>query len=157
MKHCGAEIIPEEELVRLTAEVIGGEVTEETVRNKITVIRAEKDRTLVFCLKDGKEIVKQWREHEIKYICTEEQKRQISLKNSGRKRTDEQKLQQSERMKEYWRTHEFPEERRRLISEKKKAYWSDREASEEHREMLRQRMKEVRTMRKNGGKEENNG
>ena len=46
-------------------------------------------------------------------------------------------------MKEYWRTHEFPEERRRLISEKKKAYWSDGEASAEHREMLRQRMKEV--------------
>ena len=60
-------------------------------------------------------------------------------------------------MKEYWRTHEFPEERRRLISEKKKAYWNDREASEEHREMLRQRMKEVRTMRKNGGKEEKDG
>lgn len=60
-------------------------------------------------------------------------------------------------MKEYWRTHEFPEERRRLISEKKKAYWSDREASAEHREMLRQRMKEVRAMRKNGGKEENDG
>ena len=60
-------------------------------------------------------------------------------------------------MKEYWRAHEFPEERRRLISEKKKAYWSDGEASAEHREMLRQRMKEVRTMRKNGRKEENDG
>lgn len=60
-------------------------------------------------------------------------------------------------MKEYWRTHEFPEERRRLISEKKKAYWSDGEASAEHREMLRQRMKEVRAMRKNGRKEENDG
>ena len=59
LKNCGAEIIPEEELFRLTAEVIDGEVTEEAVRNKITVIRAEKDRTLVFCLKDGKEIVKQ--------------------------------------------------------------------------------------------------
>ena len=155
-KHCGADIIPEEELYRLTAEVIGGEVTEDAVRDKITVIRAEKDRTLVFCLKDGKETVKRWREHEIKYICTEEQKRQISLKNSGRKRTDEQKRQQSERMKEYWRTHEFPEERRRLISEKKKAYWGDGEASAEHREMLRQRMKEVRAMRKNG-EEENDG
>ena len=154
---CGAEIIPEEELFRLTAEVIGGEVTEDAVRDKITVIRAEKDRTLVFCLKDGKETVKRWREHEIKYICTEEQKRQISLKNSGRKRTDEQKRQQSERMKEYWRTHEFPEEQRKKQSESMKAYWSDREASAEHREMLRQRMKEVRTMRKNGGKEENDG
>ena len=157
LKHCGAEIIPEEELYRLTAEVVCGEVTEDAVRDKITVIRAEKERTLVFCLKDGKEIVKQWREHEIKYVCSEEQRRQISLRNSGRKRTDEQKRQQSDRMKEYWRTREFPEEQRKKQSESMKAYWSDREASTEHREMLRQRMKEVRTMRKNGGKEENDG
>lgn len=45
MKHCGAEIIPEEELFRLTAEVVGGEVTVDAVRDKITVIRVEKDRT----------------------------------------------------------------------------------------------------------------
>ena len=114
-------------------------------------------------MKDGKETVKQWREHEIKYICTEEQKRQISLKNSGRKRTDEQKRQQSERMKEYWRTHEFPEERRRLISEKKKAYWSDGEASAEHREASGEHRKTVsrltkaRRAKKTAGKEEDNG
>ena len=55
MNCCGAEIIPEEELFRLTAEVIGGKVTEDAVRDKITVIRAEKDRKLVFCLRNGKE------------------------------------------------------------------------------------------------------
>ncbi len=156
-KHCGAETIPEEELFRLTAEVVSGEVTEDAVRDKIMVIRVEKDCTLVFCLKNGKEIVKQWREHEIKYICTEEQKKQISLRNSGRKRTEKQKRQQSERMKEYWKNREFPEEQRKKQSVSMKAYWSDREASAEHREMLRQRMKEVRAMRKNGGKEENDG
>ena len=155
-KHCGAEIIPEEELFRLTAEVVGGEVTVDAVRDKITVIRVEKDRTLVFCLKNGKEIVKQWREHEIKYICTEEQKRQISLKNSGRKRTDEQKRQQSERMKEYWKTHEFTEERRKKQSESMKAYWNDPEASGEHRKTV-SRLTKARRAKENAGKEKNNG
>lgn len=157
LKCCGAEIIPEEELFRLIGEVLGGEVTEDAVRNKITVIRAEKDRTLIFCLKNGKETVKQWQEHEIKHICTEEQKRQISLRNSGRKQSEEQRREHSRRMKEYWKTHEFSEEQRKKQSESMKAYWSDREATEEHRQMLRQRMKEVRAMRKNGGKEENDG
>lgn len=35
MKYCDAEIIPEEELMRLTAEILSGEVTEDTVRDKI--------------------------------------------------------------------------------------------------------------------------
>lgn len=157
LKCCSADIIPEEELFRLTGEMFGGEVTADAIRNKITVIRAEKDSTLVFCLKNGKEIVKQWQEHEIKYIYTEEQKRQISLRNSGRKQSEEQRREHSRRMKEYWKTHEFTEEQRKKQSESMKAYWSDREATEEHRQMLRQRMKEVRAMRKNGGKEENDG
>ena len=87
LKNCGADIIPEDELFRLTAEVLGGEVAEDAVRDKITAIRAEENRTLVFRLKNGKETVKQWQEHEAVHTCTEEQKRQISLKNSGRKRT----------------------------------------------------------------------
>ena len=145
LKHCHADIIPEDELLRLTAEVIRGEVTEDTVKDKITVIRAEENRTLIFCLKNGKEIVKQWQEHEVPHVCTEEQKRQISLKNSGRKRTEEQRRQQSERMKEYWKNHSFTEEQRRKISEKRKAYWNDQEASEAHRQKLRLLMKEMRT------------
>ena len=76
---------------RLTAEVLGGEVAEDAVRDKITAIRAEENRNLVFRLKNGKETVKQWQEHEAVHTCTEEQKRQISLKNSGRKRTDEER------------------------------------------------------------------
>lgn len=144
LKYCDAEIIPEEELIRLTAEILSGEVTEDNVRDKITVIRAEKDRTLVFCFKNGKETVKQWREHETVHICTEEQKRQISRKNSGRKRTEEQRRQQSERMKEYWKGREFPEEQRRRQSEQMKAYWNDREASEGHRQTVSRLMKEMR-------------
>lgn len=153
LKNCGADIIPEEELLRLTAEVIGGEATEDAVRDKITAIRAEENRTLVFCLKNGKETVKQWNEHEVVHVCTEEQKRQISLKNSGRKWTKEQRRQQSERMKEYWKGREFPEEQRRVQSEKMKEYWNDREASEAHRQTVSRLMKEMRTGNSGAGKE----
>ena len=155
MKNCSADIIPEDELFRLAAEGIGGGVTEDAFRSKITAVRAEENRTLVFCLKDGKEIVKQWKEHEVAYICTEEQKRQISLKNSGRKLTEEQRRQISERMKGYWKPHSFTEEQRRQMSERRKAYWNDREASEAHREKLRVLMREVR--KGNTGKEGQNG
>lgn len=157
LKACNAEIIPEEELLRLTAEVIGGEVTADTVQNKITVIRAEKDRQLVFCLKDGREIVKRWNEHEVVHICTEEQKRQISLKNSGRKQSEEQRRQQSERMKEFWKDREFPEEQRKRQSQQMKEYWNDREASEKHRQTLSRIMKEMRAKEKTAGKEEQDG
>lgn len=155
MAYCEAEIIPEEELIRLTAEVLGGEVTEDAVKDKITVIRAEKDRTLVFCLGNGKETVKQWREHEVVHVCTEEQKRQISLKNSGRKLSEEQRRHHSERMKEYWKNREYPEEWRKKQSEKMKAYWNDPEASDAHRQTVSDRMKKMRA--KEAGKGENNG
>lgn len=155
LKYCDAEIIPEEELIRLTAEVLGGEVTKTAVRDNIMVIRAEKDRALVFCLGNGKETVKQWREHEVKYICTEEQKRQISLKNSGRKPSEEQKRRNSERMKEYWKNREYSEEWRKKQSEKMKAYWKDETASGEHRKTVSRMMKEMRA--KETGKGEGNG
>ena len=157
MKNCGADIIPEDELLRLTAEVLGGEVTEDAVRDKITAIRAEGNRTLVFRLKNGKETVKQWQEHEVAHICTEEQKRQISLKNSGRKRTEEQRRQQSERMKEYWKGREYPEERRRKQSEKMREYWNDQEASDAHRQTVSHLMKEMRTGESGAGKEGQDG
>ncbi len=153
MKNCGADIIPEDELFRLTAEAIGGEVTEDAVRDKITAVRAEENRTLVFCLRNGKETVKQWNEHETVHVCTEEQKRQISLKNSGRKQTEEQRRQQSERMKEYWKTHKFTGEQLQKIREKRKAYWNDREASEAHRQKLSRMMKEMRAGDSGDGKE----
>ncbi len=157
LKNCGADIIPEDELFRLTAEVLGGEVTEDAVRDKITAVRAGENRTLVFCLKNGKETVKQWKEHEVAHVCTEEQKRQISLKNSGRKRTEEERRKQSERMKEYWKSHEFTEEQRRRLSEKKKAYWNDPEASDAHRQKLSRLMKEMRAGETAAGKEGQDG
>ncbi len=91
------------------------------------------------------------------HICTEEQKRQISLKNSGRKRTDEERRRQSEKMKEYWKGREYPEERRRKQSEKMREYWNDGEASDEHRQTVSRLMKEMRAGESNAGGEENDG
>lgn len=153
LKNCGADIIPEEELFRLTAEVIGGEVTEDSVRDKITAIQVGENRTLVFCLRNGKETVKQWKEHETAHVCTEEQKRLISLKNSGRKRTEEERRRQSERMKEYWKGREYPEERRKKQSEKMREYWNDQEASDAHRQTVSRLMKEMRAGEGGAGKE----
>jgi len=152
---CDAEIIPEDELIRLASEVIGGEVTEDAVRDKITVIRAEENRTLVFCLTNRKQTVKQWRKYEIRHVRTEERRQAVSRKNSGWKMTEEQRMKQSERMKEYWRDCKFPEEQRQIQSEKMKACWDDREASEEHRQKVSRRMKEMRA--KESGKGEENG
>lgn len=91
------------------------------------------------------------------HVCTEEQKRQISLKNFGRKRTEEERRKQSERMKEYWKSHEFTEEQRMRLSEKKKAYWNDREASDAHRQKLSRLMKEMRAGDAPAGKEGQDG
>jgi hypothetical protein len=157
LEHCGADIIPEDELFRLAAEVIGCGVTEDAVRDKITAVRAGENRTLVFRLKNGKETVKQWQEHEVVHICTEEQKRQISLKNSGRKRTEEERKKQSERMKEYWKGRGFPNEQRRKQSEKMKAYWNDREASDAHRQTVSRLMKEMRAREGGTGKDGQDG
>ena len=87
------------------------------------------------------------------HVCTEEQKRQISLKNSGRKQTEEQRRRQSERMKEYWKTHSFTGEQLQKIREKRKAYWNDSEASEAHRQKLSRMMKEMRAGNSGAGKE----
>lgn len=154
---CDSEMIPEEELYRLTSEVIGEEVTEKAVSDKITVIRAEQDRTLVFCLRGGNEIVKQWNKHEVIHVCTEEQKRQISMKNKGKKWSEERRRCQSERMTEYWKTHTFTEEQRKAMSERAKKYWSDEVATEEHRRKVRATMKKVRAQAISTRKEEQNG
>ena len=147
----GYEVVPEEaETVRMIfgwyLEGMGA-----------TAIRAEENRTLVFCLKNGNETVKQWQEHEVVHICTEEQRRQISLKNSGRKRTEEERRKQSERMKEYWKGRRFPEEQRRRQSEKMKAYWNDHEASDAHRQTVGRMMKEMRAGKAAAGKEGQDG
>lgn len=59
---CTAKRVPENLLQSLAAEVLGlPEFDAHTFESKITVIRAEDNHTLVFCFKDGKEIVKPWK------------------------------------------------------------------------------------------------
>ena len=61
--ECAAKRIPEETLEVLTCEVLGeGSIDSDMVRSKITAIRAEKNNVIVFCLDDGSEIVKRWKD-----------------------------------------------------------------------------------------------
>ena len=60
---CAAKKIPEETLKALTCEALGLEsIDANAVRNRITEIRAEKNNVVVFCLDDGSEIVKRWKD-----------------------------------------------------------------------------------------------
>ena len=61
--ECPAKKIPAETLESLTCEVLGTEVLDpDMVRSKITMIRAEKNNGVVFCMNDGSEIVKRWKD-----------------------------------------------------------------------------------------------
>lgn len=62
--ECPAKKIPAETLESLTCEVLGTEVLDpDMVRSKITMIRAEKNNVAVFCMDNGPEIVKRWKDH----------------------------------------------------------------------------------------------
>lgn len=63
--------IPENTLISITEEVLG---STDTIYDKITAIRAEKDNTLVFCFKDGSETVKRWQDRSRAESWTEEMK-----------------------------------------------------------------------------------
>ena len=61
--ECAAKRIPEETLEVLTCEVLGeGSIDSDMVRSKITAIRAEKNNVVVYCMDDGSEIVKRWKD-----------------------------------------------------------------------------------------------
>lgn len=61
--ECPAKKIPAETLEALACEVLGTEVLDpDMVRSKITMIRAEKNIVVVFCMDDGPEIVKRWKD-----------------------------------------------------------------------------------------------
>ncbi len=68
---CQAKQIPENILISVTEELLGGL---DTLPGKITVIRAEKDNTLVFCFQDGTEAVKQWQDRSRRQSWTPEMK-----------------------------------------------------------------------------------
>ena len=61
--ECPAKKIPAEMLKSLTCEVLGADALDsDMVRSKITMIRAEKNNVVVFCMDDGSEIVKRWKD-----------------------------------------------------------------------------------------------
>lgn len=61
--ECDAKRIPEETLEGLTCEVLGeGSINCDVVRSKITAIRAEKNNVVVYCMDDGSEIAKRWKD-----------------------------------------------------------------------------------------------
>ena len=59
---CPSKMIPEDQLIASTMEVLGvSELTEEAVEEKLDCIRAYNDCRIVFCLNNGKEITKTWK------------------------------------------------------------------------------------------------
>lgn len=72
---CPAKQIPEEELYRVTAEVLGVAGTNvDAFFSRISAIRAENDHTLVFRLVDGAQTVKQWQSRSRRSSWTPEMK-----------------------------------------------------------------------------------
>lgn len=75
--ECPAKKIPAEMLETLACEVLGTDVLDlDSVRSKITMIRAEKNNVVVFCMDDGSEIVKQWKDRSRAESWTPEMKEQ---------------------------------------------------------------------------------
>ena len=75
--ECTAKKIPEDTLVALTLEVLSiDRLSAKLVKNRITEIRAEKNNVIVFCLDDGSEIVKRWKDRSRAESWTPEMKEQ---------------------------------------------------------------------------------
>ena len=75
--ECTAKKIPEDTLVALTLEVLSiDRLSAKSVKNRITEIRAEKNNVIVFCLDDGSEIVKRWKDRSRAESWTPEMKEQ---------------------------------------------------------------------------------
>lgn len=84
---CPARQIPEEELYRIVAEVVGSEEFDpDAFVGKITAIRAENDCSLVFCFNDGTEVVKRWQPRSRRNSWTPE------MKEAARQRAMERKV-----------------------------------------------------------------
>ena len=87
--ECTAKRIPEETLEAFTCEVLGASnLDPKAVKGKITQIRAEKNNVVVFCLEDGSEIVKRWKDRSRAESWTpemREQARQRALQARRRK------------------------------------------------------------------------
>ncbi len=77
---CPSKQIPEDTLILMTMETLG---SLDVLNNKITVIRAENDNTLVFCFKDSKTTVKRWTDRSRALSWTDEMKEAARRKRNG--------------------------------------------------------------------------
>jgi len=76
---CDAKQIPEETLIKTCKEVLGVEdITTELLYSRLTAIRADKNNTLIFCFRDGKEIVKRWKDRSRSESWTPEMRAEVS-------------------------------------------------------------------------------
>ncbi len=83
---CPSKQIPEDALYAITAEVLGS-CNETLIYDKISEIRALKDNTLEFHLKDGSKIIKQWQDRSRADSWTDE------MKAAAREKAIERKTQ----------------------------------------------------------------
>ena len=78
---CDAKQIPDTTITQITKAVLGvAELTEELLDETLIHIRAEKDNTLVFCLKDGREVVRHWEDRSRSESWTDEKRKAFSEK-----------------------------------------------------------------------------
>ncbi len=77
---CPSKQIPEDTLILMTMETLG---SLDARNNKITVIRAENDNTLVFCFDNGKTTVKRWADRSRALSWTDEMKEAARRKRNG--------------------------------------------------------------------------
>ena len=85
---CPSKQIPEDTLIAIAEEVIG---SIDAIDSKITAVRVENDNTLVFCLTDGTETVKQWQDRSRRESWTPE------MKEKARQKDEERRMNQNGR------------------------------------------------------------
>lgn len=80
--YCPSKQIPEDTLMATTEEVVG---SLDALDSKITTVRVENCNTLVFCLADGTETVKQWQDRSRRESWTPEMKEKARQKDLERR------------------------------------------------------------------------
>ena len=84
-EHCASKQIPEDVLISITKETLG---SIDALNDKITVIRAENDNTLIFCYADGETSVKRWTYRSRSESWTAERKEQARQKALERSKSN---------------------------------------------------------------------
>lgn len=71
---CASKAVPDDEMTRLTEEVLGCKLTEESAKAKIKFIEVFPDNRLIYHMLDGKAIEKRWNDHSRRNSWTPEMK-----------------------------------------------------------------------------------